>query len=112
MTSEERKKHIGEHLKKVEFASLDELSELLDVSASTVRRDLTLLESEGLLKRTHGGARWLTPSSDEFVFSSRQTHELESKTKIAVACANLIEPNQTIILDAGSTVCEVAKTRG
>ena len=46
MQSEERHKRIEEHLAKVEFASLDELSELVDASVSTVRRDLDLLESK------------------------------------------------------------------
>jgi len=42
MQAEERKKRIEDHLQQVEFASLDELSELVDASTSTVRRDLTL----------------------------------------------------------------------
>ena len=57
MQPEERQTRIAEHLNQVEFASLDELSELVDASISTVRRDLDILESLGTLKRTHGGAR-------------------------------------------------------
>jgi len=77
MQSEERQQRIEEHLAKVEFASLDELSELVDASVSTVRRDLTVLEAAGNLKRTHGGARLIAPKSDEFTFSARDTHQLD-----------------------------------
>ena len=57
MTGEERQKRIEDHLLKVEFASLEELSELVDTSVSTVRRDVILLETKGIVRRTHGGAR-------------------------------------------------------
>jgi DeoR family transcriptional regulator, fructose operon transcriptional repressor len=109
MQSEERHKHIEEHLGKVEFASLDELSELVDASISTVRRDLDILESKGTLKRTHGGARLTNPKSDEFTFSSRDTHQLDEKEAIGRACADLILPNQTVIVDAGTTCFHVAR---
>jgi len=109
MQSEERQKRIEEHLAKVEFASLDELSELVDASVSTVRRDLDIMEGMGSLKRTHGGARLTNPKSDEFTFSSRDTHQLDEKEAIGRACAELILPNQTVIVDAGTTCFHVAR---
>ena len=109
MTADERQQRIEEHLQKVEFASLDELSELLDTSVSTVRRDVTLLASKGTIRRTHGGARLADPKSDEFAFSSRDTHQLEQKEAIAEACARLVAPNQTVIIDAGTTCYHVAR---
>ena len=48
MQAEERQKRIEEYLQKVEFASLEELSEQVDASVSTVRRDLAVLEAKGL----------------------------------------------------------------
>lgn len=109
MQSEERQKRIEEHLIKVEFASLDELSELVDASVSTVRRDVSLMESKGAICRTHGGARLANPKSDEYTFSTRDTHQLLEKESIGKACANLISPNQTIIIDAGTTCYHVAR---
>src|SRR6185295_2836586 len=109
MQSEERQQRIEEHLAKVEFASLDELSELVDASVSTVRRDLDILEVKGSLKRTHGGARLTNPKSDEFTFSARDTHQLDEKEVIGRACAELILPNQTVIVDAGTTCFHVAR---
>ena len=109
MQSEERQKRIEEHLGKVEFASLDALSELVDTSISTVRRDLDILESQGILKRTHGGARLINSKSDEFTFSTRDTHQLDEKEAIGKACAEFISANQTIIVDTGTTCFHVAK---
>ncbi len=109
MQSEERQKRFEEHLAKVEFASLDELSELADASVSTVRRDLDILESRGLVRRTHGGARLVNPKTDEFTFSARDTHQLAEKEAIGQACADLILPNQTLIVDAGTTCFHVAR---
>ena len=109
MQAEERQKRIEEHLTKVEFASLAELSELVDTSESTVRRDLGVLEGKGTARRTHGGARLVNPKSDEFTFSARDTHQLDEKEAIGKACAELIQPNQTIIIDAGTTCYHVAR---
>ena len=94
MQAEERQKRITDHLQKVEFSTLDELSELVDASISTVRRDLTLLEATGLVKRTHGGARLLQPQSEEFIFTERETRENDEKDLIGKACARLIPPTK------------------
>jgi DeoR/GlpR family transcriptional regulator of sugar metabolism len=109
MTAEERKHRLESYLQEVEFASLEDLSKHVGASTSTVRRDLTVLEAAGGLRRTHGGARIITPKSDEFAFSARDTHQLDEKEAIGRACAELIRPNQSVIIDAGTTVYHVAK---
>lgn len=108
MTAEERHKRIEEHIQKVEFASLEELAGIVEVSISTVRRDLNVLEGSGIIRRTHGGARLTSPKTDEFVFSARDTHQLEEKEAIGRACADLITSGQTVIIDAGTTAFHVA----
>jgi len=109
MTAAERKHRIEAYLQRVEFASLEELSQHVNASVSTVRRDLTTLEASGNLRRTHGGARVVLPKSDEFVFNARDTHQLLEKEAIGKACAELIGPNQSVILDGGTTVYHVAR---
>ena len=109
MQAEERHKRIEEYLQKVEFASLEELARHVEASASTVRRDLTLLETGGNIRRTHGGARIINPRSDEFTFTNRDTHQLVEKEAIGRACAELVQPRQSVILDAGTTVYHVAR---
>lgn len=109
MTAEERKHRLEAYLQDVEFASLEDLAKHVRASASTVRRDLTLLEAHGGLKRTHGGARIVTPKTDEFTFSARDTHQLAEKDAIGRTCAELIKPNQSVIVDAGTTAYHVAR---
>jgi DeoR/GlpR family transcriptional regulator of sugar metabolism len=109
MQAEERQKRIEEHLLKMEFASLEELSELVDASVATVRRDLGVLEGKGTVARTHGGAKLINPKSDEFAFNARDTHQLDEKEAIGRACAELVPPNQTIIIDAGTTCFHAAR---
>src|SRR6266581_410005 len=109
MQPQARQHRISEYLQKVEFASLEEIAKQVDASLSTVRRDLTVLETSGTVRRTHGGARIVAPKSDEFAFSARDTHQLAEKEAIGRACADLIPPNQSVILDAGTTVYHVAR---
>lgn len=109
MQPEERQHRIAEYLQKVEFASLEEISKQVDASVSTIRRDLALLEAGGGFRRTHGGARIVQPKSDEFAFSTRDTHQLSEKEEIGRACAELVEAKESVILDAGSTIFHVAR---
>src|SRR6266481_6305084 len=109
MQPEARQYRIGEYLQKVEFASLEEIARQVDASVSTVRRDLSLLEASGTVRRTHGGARIVTPKTDEFAFSARDTRQLAEKEAIGRACAELILANQSVIIDAGTTVYHVAR---
>lgn len=109
MQAEARQKRIEEFLQKVEFASLEELAQQVGASTSTVRRDVAALETAGTLRRTHGGARLPNPHSDEFAFTSRDTRQISEKEAIGKACAELIQPNETVIIDAGTTTFHAAK---
>ncbi len=109
MSTEERQQRIGQYLQKVEFASLEELAQHVDASASTVRRDLTALEATGIVRRTHGGARISNPPTDEYTFSARDSHQVAEKEAIARACADLILPNESVIIDVGTTAFHVAR---
>ena len=109
MQAAERQHKIAEYLQVVEFAGLEEIAKRVDASVSTIRRDLTVLEATGGIRRTHGGARVTAPKSDEFIFTARDTHQLAEKEAMGKACAELIPPNQSVILDAGTTVYHVAR---
>jgi DeoR/GlpR family transcriptional regulator of sugar metabolism len=109
MQAEARQHRLEEYLLKVEFASLEELAGHVHTSVSTVRRDLTALEARGTIRRTHGGARLVNARSDEFTFSTRDTQQLNEKEMIGRTCADLVSPNQTIIIDAGTTAYHVAR---
>jgi DeoR family fructose operon transcriptional repressor len=113
MSAEERQSRIAAYLQKAEFASLEELAQDVGTSVSTVRRDVTALETRGLARRTHGGARLAQPSkSDEFVFHVRDTRQVPEKEAIGRACAALIQPGQNVIIDGGTTCFHVARHLG
>ncbi len=110
----ERQQRLIEFLKERGSANLDALSTELGVSASTVRRDLDVLEQRGLLSRTHGGAvfRGAEPepvAPPAHAFAARMAAQVDAKRAIGAAAAALVEPNMTLLLDAGSTVVYAAQ---
>ena len=86
-----------------------ELVAFLEVSESTIRRDLEILEEQGLIKRTHGGAVYIKDSpSHHLSFADREMSATGEKRAIATAAAQLVAPGQTLILDGGTTCLHVA----
>lgn len=76
----------------------------LGVTDETVRKDFEILEKRGELIRTHGGASRRQPIREELPFTERQAVRREEKREIARLAAARILPNETIFLDASSTV--------
>ncbi len=89
------------------FMSLSELVAELDVSESTVRRDLESLEVQGLVRRTHGGAVYVKEAA--YAFAEHQTTCAAEKRAIGRAAAELIGDGQTVFIDGGTTCLEVAR---
>jgi DeoR/GlpR family transcriptional regulator of sugar metabolism len=89
---------------------VSELSELLQVTGKTVREDLEKLEHQGLLVRIHGGAV-LKNDADRGLLPSHEPNakQLAEKADAAAKAVSLIEPNDIIALDVGSTTLEIAK---
>lgn len=80
------------------------LSELLDVSDMTIRRDLVVLEEQGFIERTHGGAVLRHERIiDKFQYKNNIEINIEAKQRIAQKAAALIEPNDIIFLGEGTT---------
>jgi DeoR/GlpR family transcriptional regulator of sugar metabolism len=91
------------------FAALPDLAGELDVSESTVRRDLDYLEESGEAKRTHGGVFYTGPSPKLQHFDARQASNWDKKRQIARFAERLIEDGDTVLLDGGSTTYELAR---
>jgi DeoR/GlpR family transcriptional regulator of sugar metabolism len=91
------------------FASLPELVEQLNVSESTVRRDLDFLEESGSARRTHGGVFYVGPLPMLPEFEERQPAQWDKKRAIAAEAVKLVEDGDTLLLDGGSTTYEVAR---
>ena len=109
MLARERRGRLLELVRVRSFASLPELAEHLDVSESTVRRDLDQLENEGTARRIHGGVLYTGSSPKLPHFDANQPVQWEKKKAIAAAAVELIEDGDAILLDGGSTTYEVAR---
>jgi DeoR/GlpR family transcriptional regulator of sugar metabolism len=81
----------------------------LQVSESTIRRDLDYLEETGNARRTHGGVFYAGSSPRLPHFDEREPANWEKKRSIARRAAELIEDGDTLLLDGGSTTYEVAR---
>ncbi len=104
-----RKAHILEKISAEESISVADLAADLDVSEMTIRRDLAELEREGLLKRVHGGAVSNVARGYEPPFLLRDTQAVLAKSAIGKLAAGLVAEGDSIALDVGSTVVEVAR---
>jgi DeoR family fructose operon transcriptional repressor len=106
---DDRRNRLLELIRQRGFASLPALAQELGVSESTVRRDLDFLEESGVAQRTHGGVFYTGPSPKLAHFDQRQSLNWDKKRQIAVAASRLIEDNDTVLLDGGSTTYELAQ---
>ena len=100
---------IQHHLYSNGYAQVQELAEATGASIVTIRRDLQRLEEDGIVTRTHGGARLAEAAGPELAFQSRVQEHLAAKRAIGEAAYGLLRPHTTIFLDAGTTVLQLAR---
>jgi len=101
----ERERKILNILSEDESLSVSDLSKKFDVSAVTIRNDLSNLADKGMIVRTRGGA---VPAFHPSIID-RQKHMTEAKVRIAQTAANLIENGDTVMIGAGTTTALIAK---
>ncbi len=83
-----------------------DLSDIIGVSGVTIRQDLNFLEQEGYLKRVHGAAIALESDSIE----SRLEVRFDIKQSLAAKAAELVAPNETVLIEGGSANALLART--
>lgn len=104
-----RLEQIMDYLKGHNLVTVDQLVAITDASPATIRRDLIKLDQEGVISRTHGGV-----TLNRFIPSQPTTHEkmqrsLAEKHAIARAAASFVKAGDAIVLDAGTTMIELAR---
>jgi DeoR/GlpR family transcriptional regulator of sugar metabolism len=104
---DERRQTILQVIEKKGFVTLSQLMELVGASDSTIRRDLEVLDGNGQIRRTRGGATYVGESLTSF--DVRRTKARKQKERIAEAAAALVQTGETVILDGGTTTVEVAR---
>ncbi|MGX7198190.1 DeoR/GlpR family DNA-binding transcription regulator [Enterococcus olivae] len=112
MYTSQRREKILEILQDRESISVNELTDMLDVSQATIRSDLNYLSKNNLLVRTHGGA--MRSKEDESLkfdknYDIRKQKNIEKKYEIANKALPYLQDGECIILDASSTCYELAK---
>ncbi len=97
-------------LKERGYCSVVEMSQLLNVSAMTIRRDLHILHEKHIIKLTYGGARWIAPKRNEPDFDIRTHEHLAEKQAIGKLAAELfIKEGDVVGIDSGSTTLEIVR---
>lgn len=109
MFAEERLQEILNILKAEGKVKVKELSVKFDVTEDCIRKDLKVLESQGNLKRTYGGAVQIRESSNAYDMQERSEIDVSNKTIIAEKAFNIITDRETIFLDISTTNILVAK---
>ena len=109
MTKEERHELILETLIKHESVQVSDLSTLLEVSTVTIRKDLTELEKENKLYRSHGKAILINPYINNRSVNEKEKLATEEKNIIGKAAAAMITKDDSIIIASGTTVHALAR---
>lgn len=105
----ERHKYILDTLAKDGFVRVLDAAKHLDVTTVTIRKDLKLLEERRLLYRTHGSASPVNPHMKDRAITEKEKIFPNEKNRIALEAAKLIEEDDYIILNSGSTICAFAE---
>lgn len=110
MLIDERRQHILNKIQQEGRVLVAELSDTLNISRITIRKDLDQLESKGLIQRTHGGAIAAQNSIlQDLSLKEKEQKQLKEKQRIAKAAAALVQEGTCIILDSGTTTTAIAQ---
>jgi DeoR/GlpR family transcriptional regulator of sugar metabolism len=105
----ERRRRILQILRGDASVDTAALSRQLGVSEMTVRRDLKFLEDQNMIVRSYGGATLSHRLHLEFQFDQSRQGALAAKQEIGKYAASLVEPEETIFVDTGTTTLEFAR---
>ncbi|MEM7171948.1 MAG: DeoR/GlpR family DNA-binding transcription regulator [Pseudomonadota bacterium] len=89
--------------------TVEALARDLGVSEATIRRDLSVIEQDGAIRRTHGGAIAEAPRGADQAFAIREQQDEAAKRAIARYAMTLVAPDQTLLMNDGSTILALAR---
>ena len=111
----ERRKFILDNIFQNGFVRVADLADALKVTQTTIRKDLTYLEGQGLLYRAYGSALPTTAQVMDISLNTKKLINFKKKQKIAMKAIAMLQENDSIIMGAGSTVevmAELLKPKG
>jgi DeoR/GlpR family transcriptional regulator of sugar metabolism len=109
MSAVERRSLIAQMVLEKGRVYLPDLVEQFKITETSIRRDLTILETNGRLMRVHGGAVPLTGNSRTDSFAEKMQLHIKAKERIGKAAASMIQPRDVLLLDSGTTTLQIVK---
>ena len=109
MYKNEREQEIIRHLREYSYLTVDYLSKKMNVSSSSIRRDLADMESRGLVKRSYGGVELNAGVSRNVPFAMRIHENAAEKRSIAEKAVSLLHSGDVVFLDGSSSAYFVAR---
>ncbi len=108
LSARDRRHQIARLVAEQERVSVADLAGRFLVTDASIRRDLVILEDEGLLRRVHGGAVGAGASRHLGIYASKAREHREEKVRIGAAAAAMISSGDVVFLDSGTTVVAIA----
>jgi DeoR family transcriptional regulator of aga operon len=109
LLAEQRRRKIVDLIDQKGQITVRDLVEKFSISAVTARADLDVLSSEAMVVRSHGGAVRPLEAGQDYPLRLKKTLHHAEKVRIGRAAAELIQDNETVILDSGTTTAEIAR---
>jgi DeoR/GlpR family transcriptional regulator of sugar metabolism len=106
---EQRQQRIAMRVREAGSVTVSGLEKELGISAATARRDLALLERQGKVKRTHGGAVQPGLTQHEDSFQQRLGEAVDQKKRLARAAAAQLGADETVFIDSSTTAYYAAR---
>lgn len=108
ISAHERRLQIAQQVQDQGSVRVAALMHAYQVSDTAIRRDLEILEAQGRLRRIHGGAVAASRSQASHLFQAKARQRAAEKARLGLAAAGLVHPGESVILDSGTTILQVA----
>lgn len=109
LSAVERRAQIAQKVHEVGKVYVSDLVAQFQVTETSIRRDLILLEAQGQLKRIHGGAISVSANSRSASFADKMKLNINAKQRIGKAAAKMIKPHTVALFDSGTTTLQIVR---
>ena len=109
LNARQRRDLIARHIRDQTQVKVSDLMEEFGLTDTSIRRDLSILENEGMLRRVHGGAVSTSEGLQIMDFEERSAHFSNEKRMMGSVAAEFIQSKDVVLFDSGTTVLQVAK---
>ena len=109
MKGQHRLDKIVAYLKNHTLVTVEQLVDAVEASPATIRRDLIKLDEQGVISRSHGGVALRRFEPSQPTTNEKQLRSPAEKRAIARFAASMVQAGDAVVLDAGTTMLELAK---